>query len=56
MVVLGDCYQAKGGAENLEKALDCYLSTVVLYYRDADAVRQAQKNADALKEKMKSSA
>lgn len=53
MIVLGDCYQAKG---DMEKALDCYLSTVVLYYRDAEAVKQAQQKADALKEKMKSSA
>lgn len=53
MVVIGDCYLAKG---NLEKALDSYLTTVVLYYRDAEAVKQAQQKADALKEKMKSSA
>jgi tetratricopeptide (TPR) repeat protein len=53
MIVLGDCYLAKG---DTEKALDSYLSTVVLYYRDPEAVKQAQQKADALKEKMKSSA
>jgi tetratricopeptide (TPR) repeat protein len=53
MIVLGDCYQAKG---DLDRALDCYLSTVVLYYRDKEAVQQAQQKADKLKEKIKASA
>jgi tetratricopeptide (TPR) repeat protein len=53
MIVLGDCYQAKG---ELAQALDLYLSTVVLYPRDPEAVRQAQQKADELKEKMKTSA
>jgi len=53
MIVLGDCYQQQG---ELAKALDCYLSTVVLYYRDENAVREAQKKADEVKAKLKSSA
>jgi tetratricopeptide (TPR) repeat protein len=53
MIVLGDCYQQKG---ELTKALDCYLSTVVLYYRDPEAVAEAQRKADELKEKLKASA
>ena len=53
MIVLGDCYQAKG---DLDQAIDCYLSTVVLYYRDKEAVQQAQQKADKLKEKIKASA
>lgn len=53
MVAIGDCYAAKG---EWDKALNCYLSTVVIYWRNEDAVKQAQQKAAAMKEKLKSSA
>ena len=53
MVVLGDCYSAK---EEWDKALESYLSTVVLYEKDKQAVDQAKQKAEAIKEKIKKSA
>jgi tetratricopeptide (TPR) repeat protein len=49
-LALGDCHQAKGDAE---KALESYLTTVVLYYHDDAVVRQAQTKADELKKKIR---
>jgi tetratricopeptide (TPR) repeat protein len=51
MIVLGDCYRERG---ELSTALECYLSTVVLYYQDAEAVRLAQERAEDVKKKLKS--
>lgn len=48
-LALGDCYAAKGDAA---KALDCYLTTTVLYYQDDPTARQAQAKADELKKKL----
>lgn len=53
MIVLGDCYRETG---DLATALDCYLSTVVLYSQDVNAVRQAQERAEDVRKKLKSSA
>jgi len=49
-LALGDCYQAKGEAE---KALESYLTTVVLYYHDDGVVRQAHAKADELKKRIR---
>ncbi len=48
-LAMGDCYAAKGDAA---KALDCYLTTTVLYYQDEPIARQAQAKADELKKKL----
>ncbi len=48
-LALGDCYAAKGDAA---KALECYLTTAVLYYQDEPTARQAQAKADELKKKL----
>jgi tetratricopeptide (TPR) repeat protein len=47
---LGDCYAGKGDAE---KALESYLTTVVLYFHDESLARQAQAKADELKKKLR---
>lgn len=47
---LGDCYAGKGDAE---KALESYLTTVVLYFHDESIARQAQAKADELKKKLR---
>ena len=48
-LAMGDCYAAKG---NAAKALECYLTTAVLYYQDEPTTRQAQAKADELKKKL----
>lgn len=50
MVAIGDCYAAQG---KLDEALHSYLATVTLYWRDEDAVKQAQQKADQIKEQLK---
>lgn len=49
-LALGDCYAGKGEDE---KALEAYLTTVVLYFQDESVVRQAQAKADELKKKLR---
>jgi len=48
-LTLGDCYAGKGDEQ---KALECYLTTTVLYYHDEPIARQAQVKADELKQKL----
>ncbi|MCX6897158.1 MAG: hypothetical protein NT105_00525 [Verrucomicrobia bacterium] len=48
-LTLGDCYAGKGDEQ---KALECYLTTTVLYYQDEPIARQAQAKADELKKKL----
>lgn len=48
-LAMGDCYAAKGDDA---RALECYLTTTVLYYQDETTARQAQARADALKKKL----
>lgn len=49
-LAMGDCYAGKG---DNEKALECYLTTVVLYYHDESITRLAQAKADELKKKIR---
>jgi hypothetical protein len=48
-LTLGDCFAGKGDDQ---KALECYLTTVVLYYQDDQNTRVAQAKADELKKKL----
>lgn len=48
-LTLGDCFAGKGDEQ---KALECYLTTTVLYYQDEPIARQAQVKADELKKKL----
>ncbi len=48
-LTLGDCYAGKGDDK---KALECYLTTVVLYHQDEQSARLAQTKADELKKKL----
>lgn len=48
-LTLGDCYAGKGDDK---KALECYLTTTVLYYQDEQSARLAQTKADELKKKL----
>ena len=46
VMTLGDCFAGKGDEQ---KALECYLTTTVLYYQDEQSARVAQAKADELK-------
>jgi tetratricopeptide (TPR) repeat protein len=48
-LTLGDCFAGKGDEQ---KALECYLTTTVLYYQDELSARVAQGKADELKKKL----
>jgi len=48
-LTLGDCFAGKGDEQ---KALECYLTTAVLYYQDEQSARVAQAKADELKKKL----
>ena len=48
-LTLGDCFAGKGDDQ---KALECYLTTTVLYYQDEQSARVAQAKADELKKKL----
>lgn len=48
-LTLGDCFAGKGDET---KALECYLTTTVLYYQDEQSARIAQAKADDLKKKL----
>lgn len=48
-LTLGDCFAGKGDEQ---KALECYLTTAVLYYQDDQSARVAQAKADELKKKL----
>jgi tetratricopeptide (TPR) repeat protein len=48
-LTLGDCFAGKGDEQ---KALECYLTTTVLYYQDETSARSAQAKADELKKKL----
>lgn len=48
-LTLGDCFAGKGDEQ---KALECYLTTTVLYHQDELSARAAQAKADELKKKL----
>ncbi|MCX6908903.1 MAG: hypothetical protein NTY01_12790 [Verrucomicrobia bacterium] len=48
-LTLGDCFAGKGDEQ---KALECYLTTTVLYYQDEPSARVAQAKAEELKKKL----
>jgi hypothetical protein len=48
-LTLGDCFAGKGDEP---KALECYLTTTVLYYQDEQNARVAQAKAEELKKKL----
>lgn len=48
-LTLGDCFAGKGDEP---RALECYLTTTVLYHQDELSARAAQAKADELKKKL----